>query len=90
MKSVILAAAFASFVACAQPQQKPDSKPAPAQKQEQVKEETTPQVDPVCGMTIEPKTAEGKFAYKGKMYYFCSKDDQQEFQKSPDQYIKKK
>ena len=87
MKSVILAAAFATFVACAQ---KPDSKPASAQKQEQVKEETTPQVDPVCGMTIEPKTAEGKFAYKGKMYYFCSKDDQQEFQKSPDQYVKKK
>jgi len=61
-----------------------------AQTQTHVKEETTPQRDPVCGMTIDPKTAEAKYAYKGKMYYFCSKDDQQTFVKAPDKYAAKK
>jgi len=89
MKHILLIAALASFAACAQaPDKKTDPKPALTQKQ--VKEETTPQVDLVCGMTIDPKTAEGKYAYKGKMYYFCSKDDQQEFAKAPDKYVAKK
>lgn len=90
MKRVLLIAAIVASTACAQPPQnnkKPAEKPAPTQN---VKEETTPQTDYVCGMTIEPKTAEAKYAYKGKMYYFCSKDDQQEFAKSPDKYIPKK
>ena len=88
MKHTLLIAALACFAACAQqPQKKTEAKPEQTQKQ--VKEETTPQVDPICGMTVEPKTAEGKYVYKGKTYYFCSKDDQQEFAKSPDKYIKK-
>ena len=95
MKRVLLIAAIAASTAFAQPPQTPKkanekAAPAPAQKQAQVKEETTPQTDYVCGMTVEPKTAEGKYAYKGKMYYFCSKDDQQEFAKSPDKYLPKK
>jgi len=91
MKRVLLIAALAASAALAQTPQatkKENQKAAPAQKQ--VKEETTPQTDYVCGMTVEPKTAEGKYAYKGKMYYFCSKDDQQEFAKSPEKYIPKK
>lgn len=89
MKHALLIAALASFTACAQtPEKKTDTKPAPTQKQ--VKEETTPQVDLVCGMTVDPKTADGKYAYKGKMYYFCSKDDQQEFAKAPEKYVTKK
>jgi YHS domain-containing protein len=87
MKKTMLIAALASFGACAQAPKKTDPKPATSQKQ--AKEETTPQVDPVCGMTVDPKTAEGKYAYKGKMYYFCSKDDQQEFAKSPDKHLPK-
>jgi YHS domain-containing protein len=27
------------------------------------------QVDPVCGMTVDPKTAAGKFDFEGKTYY---------------------
>jgi len=93
MKRVLLIAAIAASAGFAQTPQTPkkaNEKPAPTQKQDQVKEETTPQTDYVCGMTVDPKTAEGKYAYKGKMYYFCSKDDQQEFAKSPDKYIPKK
>ena len=90
MKRVLLFAALAASTACAQAPKKTNEKTAPPQKQAQVKEETTPQTDYVCGMTIDPKTAEAKYAYKGKMYYFCSKDDQQAFAKSPEQYIPKK
>jgi len=93
MKRTLLIGILAMGVAgaqAAQSQKKQNDKPAAAPQQAQVKEETTPQTDYVCGMTIDPKTAEAKYAYKGKMYYFCSKDDEQEFAKSPDKYIPKK
>ena len=44
--------------------------------------------DPVCSMTVDPKTAAGKATYKGKTYYFCSKEDKETFQKSPEKYAK--
>ena len=81
-------AAMAISAVLAQTPQGSNHKNAPTQKQ--AKEETTPQKDPVCGMTIDPKTAEAKYAYKGKTYYFCSKEDQQTFVKSPDKYAAKK
>ncbi len=28
--------------------------------------------DPVCGMTIDEKTAAGKSEYQGQTYYFCA------------------
>jgi len=90
MKRTLLISILAVSAACSQTQQTQKKQPAPPQQQEQVKEETTPQTDYVCGMTIDPKTAGAKYAYKGKMYYFCSRDDQQEFAKSPDKYIPKK
>jgi YHS domain-containing protein len=43
--------------------------------------------DPVCGMTVDPATAQ-KSEYKGKTYYFCSLDDKKEFDKAPASYIK--
>ena len=88
MTRSLLIAALAVSAVFAQSQSTPKSdQAAPAQKQ--AKEETTPQVDPVCGMTIDPKTAEGKYVYKGKTYYFCSKDDQETFVKTPDKFVKK-
>lgn len=45
--------------------------------------------DPVCGMTVEPKTAAAKSVYAGKTYYFCSKDDKEKFDKDPEKYLKK-
>jgi len=44
--------------------------------------------DPVCSMTVEPKTAADKATYKGKTYYFCSKEDKATFVKSPEKYVK--
>jgi YHS domain-containing protein len=44
--------------------------------------------DPVCTMTVDPKTAADKATYKGKTYYFCSKEDKATFMKSPEKYVK--
>ena len=44
-------------------------------------------VDPVCGMTVDPKTSE-KAVYKGKTYYFCSRSEKEEFEKSPEKYVR--
>jgi YHS domain-containing protein len=87
MKRVLVVALAAAGVFAQAPQK---STAKPTQDQKQAKEETTPQKDPVCGMTLDPKTADAKYAYKGKTYYFCSKEDQQEFTKNPDKYAIKK
>jgi Cu+-exporting ATPase len=45
-------------------------------------------VDPVCGMDVDPATAAGKSVYKGKTYYFCSKDEKDQFDKDPEKFLK--
>jgi Cu+-exporting ATPase len=45
--------------------------------------------DPVCGMTIDEKTAAGKSEYDGKTYYFCAPICKQKFDKNPQQYADK-
>ncbi|MBI1894925.1 MAG: YHS domain-containing protein [Acidobacteria bacterium] len=46
--------------------------------------------DPVCGMEIDAKSAAAKTSYKGTTYYFCSKDEKSQFDKSPEKYVAKK
>ncbi len=46
-------------------------------------------VDPVCGMTVDSATAE-KSMHEGKAYYFCSKEDRDLFEKSPEKYLRGK
>ncbi len=36
-------------------------------------------IDPICGMTVDPKSAAGTFNHEGKTYYFCSKGCLQKF-----------
>ena len=43
--------------------------------------------DPVCGMMIEDKDAVATSEYRGKRYYFCSKDCKTEFDESPEDYV---
>ena len=42
--------------------------------------------DPVCGMVIEEKDAVATSDYKGKRYYFCSRDCKTEFDENPEDY----
>lgn len=44
--------------------------------------------DPVCGMSVDEKTAAAKTSNAGKTYYFCSEDCKSEFAANPDKYLK--
>ena len=43
---------------------------------------TDPQIDPVCGMQVDPSTSPHS-EYQGKPYYFCSPGCKQEFDSNP-------
>jgi YHS domain-containing protein len=45
--------------------------------------------DPVCGMTIDEKTAAGKSDYQGTTYYFCATICKTRFDQNPGQYVKR-
>ncbi|MBT9589991.1 MAG: heavy metal translocating P-type ATPase [Thiobacillus sp.] len=42
--------------------------------------------DPVCGMTVDERTAAGSVVHAGQTWYFCSPRCQHEFEAHPDQY----
>jgi len=44
--------------------------------------------DVVCGMQVDPAEAAGKSEYKGKTYYFCSRDCKTKFDANPGQFAK--
>ena len=45
------------------------------------------EIDPVCGMTVDPTNAAGKFEYEGKIYYFCSKHCLDKFKANPRPFL---
>lgn len=49
-------------------------------------QEQTKVTDPVCGMSIDPKSAAGSSQYEGKSYYFCSKACKTKFDGNPRQF----
>jgi P-type Cu+ transporter len=44
-------------------------------------------VDPVCGMSVDPKATPHKTAYKGENYYFCSAGCRTKFAANPQKYL---
>src|SRR5512133_1741971 len=46
-------------------------------------------IDPVCGMTVDPALAAGKYEYKGTTYYFCAKSCEQRFAADPERFLNK-
>ena len=44
--------------------------------------------DPVCGMTVDEKTAKFKSEYKGETYYFCAAHCKESFDKNPSKFVK--
>jgi hypothetical protein len=42
--------------------------------------------DPVCGMSVDPATAEHRSSHHGETYYFCSADCKHAFEADPDRY----
>lgn len=43
--------------------------------------------DPVCGMDVNPRAAPAKSSYQGRMYYFCSPECKEAFEKEPQRYV---
>jgi Cu+-exporting ATPase len=46
-------------------------------------------IDPVCGMSVDPATAAGKFDYEGETYYFCNPNCLRKFSAAPQAYLNK-
>jgi uncharacterized protein len=44
-------------------------------------------IDPVCGMTVDPKTATEHASHSGATYYFCSSGCREAFEKDPQRYL---
>ncbi len=44
-------------------------------------------IDPVCGMRVEPATAEYRSSFGGRNFYFCCAGCKHQFDKSPAQYL---
>ena len=47
-------------------------------------------VDPVCGMSVDPATAAGKYEFEDKSYYFCSERCLIKFRQNPRQFLDQK
>ena len=45
------------------------------------------EIDPVCGMEVDPASAAASLEYKGATYYFCSQACLIDFQEDPDSYL---
>ena len=45
--------------------------------------------DPVCGMSVDEKSAAAQTSYRGKTYYFCSKECKASFDADPANYTPK-
>ena len=46
-------------------------------------------IDPICGMTVDPERAAGRFEHDGENYYFCSTHCLQKFSANPSSFISK-
>ena len=45
------------------------------------------EIDPVCKMEVDEKTAQFKAEYQGKTYYFCAPGCKKAFEKEPEKYL---
>jgi Cu+-exporting ATPase len=45
------------------------------------------EIDPVCGMEVDPETAAGSFEHGGTTYYFCSLGCLEDFREDPARYL---
>ena len=43
--------------------------------------------DPICGMTVDPRSAAGKHEHNGQTYYFCSQDCLAKFKEDPEKWL---
>ncbi len=56
---------------------------------DQVQTTSSAELDPVCGMTVNPSSARGRAEHAGKTYYFCSSRCVTKFKQDPAKYLAK-
>ncbi len=61
--------------------------PAPRKPLPMMVQVTPGEIDPVCGMTVQPATAAGSYEYRGKKYYFCATRCLEKFRADSDYYL---
>jgi putative ABC transport system ATP-binding protein len=44
-------------------------------------------IDPVCGMSVDQKSAPAHTMYEGQVYYFCARGCRDEFLEAPERYL---
>lgn len=44
-------------------------------------------LDPVCGMEVNPMSAEAQSEHDGVTFYFCSVECKHKFDRNPEQYM---
>ncbi|TMD22290.1 MAG: heavy metal translocating P-type ATPase [Chloroflexi bacterium] len=49
--------------------------------------EESPSIDPVCGMSVDPASAEHRSIHDGQTYYFCSSGCKERFDKDPAKFL---
>lgn len=47
-------------------------------------------IDPVCGMSVAPETAAGKYDFQGETYYFCAESCLNKFRQNPRLFLEEK
>jgi len=62
------------------------AQPAMTDQPESRRPSMSEQIDPICGMTVEPETAAAKREYAGKTYYFCGPGCAKAFDLKPEAF----
>jgi len=55
----------------------------PKEDAEIMKENAPQQIDPVCGMNVEPNSIDWSYAWQGQTYYFCAEGCLHTFKANP-------
>ena len=50
-------------------------------------ESTPTNVDPVCGMQVDPEKAVETADFEGRTYFFCAESCRKEFEKQPQKFL---
>jgi Cu+-exporting ATPase len=45
------------------------------------------EIDPVCGMEVDPANPAGSYEHNGTTYYFCSRGCLEDFEEDPESYV---
>ena len=69
------------------PQFTPELTPKQIMSEMAIDDRAVEQIDPVCGMTVDPSAAAGSAEYQGRTYYFCHPSCLERFKAHPEEFV---